>query len=274
MKYQDYSEFKEGVLNHLGDMNPKPWGVFSGNGKTYPHIAYIPSDKTQEDVIKSILIKDRVEPDLFSKPHRYAHHLNSSQVACYEFFRPMIGSDRIILPKLVNALTAMGIPGQKYIGARADFEWTPYPEENTNFDFYIIQEQSDAKIYFEIKYTEQGFGCCPNDERHQAKFENIYQDIISNCACLSRIPDFDEDWRKNYQLFRNVLRVTKDNWENEYMIFLFPKENHIAKRQFVSFKEKYIKDEFKNHVKGIFWEQMTDFMSEKFREKFFFYTLV
>lgn len=65
MKYQDYTEFKKGVLNHLGDMNPKPWGVFSGNGKAYPHIAYIPSDKTQEDVIKSILIKDRVEPDLF-----------------------------------------------------------------------------------------------------------------------------------------------------------------------------------------------------------------
>jgi hypothetical protein len=186
----------------------------------------------------------------------------------------MIESNRIVLPKLVNMLRAMGIPGQEFIGARADFEWTPYPEENTNFDFCISQEHSDAKVYFEIKYTEQGFGCCRDDNRHHEKFDSIYQDMIRNCACLSRTPKFDEDWRKNYQLFRNVLRITNKNWEKEYAIFLFPEENHIARQQFESFKNEYIKDEFKNHVKGIFWEQMTDFMSEEFREKYFFYTLV
>ena len=61
INYSKYKEFKTDVLTHLGNMNSKPWGVFSGNGKAYPHIAYIPSDKTQEDVIRSILVKDNVE---------------------------------------------------------------------------------------------------------------------------------------------------------------------------------------------------------------------
>ena len=84
---------------------------------------------------------------------------------------------------------------------------------------------------------------------------------------------FDEEWRKNYQLFRNVLRITKNNSENEYVVFLFPKMNKAAKAHFERFKAEYIDPAFDEHIKEVFWEDLTEYMSNKFRQKFFFYTL-
>ena len=173
---------------------------------------------------------------------------------------------------MLKCLSRMGLPSDLYKGGKAHFEYVPYPEENTNFDFFIEQPESGAKVYFEVKYTEYGFGGCKKDDEHKTKFDSVYKNMIADCACLKKEPKFDDDWRKYYQLFRNILRITKSNWEKEYVVFLFPEENYIARRQFEAFKEKYIKEEFNNRIKSVFWEQMTDFMSDEFRTKFFFYT--
>ena len=165
----------------------------------------------------------------------------------------------------------MGLPSDLFEGGRAKFEYVPYPEENTNFDFYIEQPESDIKLFFEVKYTEYGFGSCKKDDEHKLKFDSVYTKMIADCACLKKEPHFDADWCKYYQLFRNILRITRTNWEKEYVVFLFPEENSIAKRQFESFKNEYINEEFNEHVMGIYWEQLTESMKAEFREKFFFY---
>lgn len=272
-EFKTYKDFKDSVIKHLGKDNPKPWGIYQGNGRRYSHIVNIPEGNTQEEIIRQILRNDGVKYDHFASPHRYAHHLNSSQVVCYEFFRNLITDEKRATDTLVKCLIEMGIPGDQFIDSHAVYEWVPYKEENTNFDFFL-QGTESKKIYFEIKYTEQGFGTCRNDEDHKNKFDAIYKEMIDNCACLLKKPTvFDEEWRKNYQLFRNVLRITKNNSENEYVVFLFPKMNKAARAHFERFKAEYIDPAFDEHIKEVFWEDLTEYMAELFRQKFFFYTL-
>ena len=200
----------------------------------------------------------------------YAHHLNSSQVVCYEFFRPMISAGKQVLTRMRECLSKIGIPPEKFENGHAEFEWVPCPEENTNFDFYA--QSNNAKAYFEIKYTEQGFGQCANDKKHREKFKSIYEPMIENCVCLTRKPTFDE-FRQNYQLFRNTIRITKANWKDDYVVFLFPRENTIAQKHFDAFYSEFVSVEYRNHVICVYWEDLTEFMSDRFRNKFFFYTL-
>ena len=82
-----YNSFKNNVYEHLAKYNRWKTGYFKGN--PYNHIVDI-DGKTKEEIVKTIIEEDGVCPKEFRKPHMYAHHLNSSQVICYEFFKPLI----------------------------------------------------------------------------------------------------------------------------------------------------------------------------------------
>ena len=265
-----YKDFREHVLNHLGKFNKGDKGTYSYKGvtKSYQHILAIPDGESKEDVIKQIINDDGFCPDLFRNPQKYAHHLNSSQVVCYEFFRDKITDDGHATAEMTAFLNAIGIPAKPFDNAECQYEYCPDEAEYTNFDFYI-EGEGHYKVYFEIKYTENGFGSCKNDEEHTQKFNNTYKDMISNCACLKKKPTFEE-FRKYYQLFRNVLRVTKEHGDNEYVVFLFPEKNTVVQKQLHEFVAEYISDNWKQHVLEVHWEELTGFMKTgKFKEKFF-----
>ena len=272
-QFKTYEGFKEAVQKNLAKFNPGRPGYFPRFKKYYPHIIDVPakaSKKQKENIVKCIIRDDSVAPDLFTSSHMYAHHLNSSQVVCYEFFRPLITAERKLSPEMLKCLAQIGIPAEMFADGLAEFEYVPDSAENTNFDFFIGAPQTGAKAYFEIKYTEQGFGTCDNDKKHEEKFNTIYEGMIDNCVCLKKKPSFDAAWRKNYQLFRNVLRLTKSNWRDEYVIFLFPEENVAAKKHFDAFVEEFIDSAYKSHIIEAHWEDMKP-MSDRFRDKFFFY---
>lgn len=265
MKFKSYDSFKEAIIQHLGSYNQGPSGIY--NNKPYKHILQIPSGSTQKEVIEGILQRDMVEVDLFEKPQQYAHHLNSSQIVCYEFFRPLLDQNRSASNLLKRILIENHIGnGEEVLFGR--FEYTPDQEEYTNFDFYL--EGSSLFVYFEIKYTEKGFGICNKDKSHRDKFESVYKPMIDKCGCIRQTPSFDE-FCKYYQLFRNVLRVTKENGEHEYSVFLYPKANCTAEKHFTEFKAKYVSGVYEKHVICIHWEDAVKYMSDIFRKKFFFY---
>lgn len=269
--YSSYDLFVKDVQTHLEQYNE--WGVGDFKGHPKKHIAKL-SGKTQSDIINDIILSDNVDPDLFVSPQQFAHHLNSSQIVCYEFFRPMLSPDKekTITSSMLKCLNKMGLPFNEFKGGHAEFEWIPDSEENTNFDFYISGQNQLKRIYFEIKYTERYFGNCKDDDNHRNKFESIYSEMIDNCACLSKKPSFEE-FKRNYQLFRNALRVTHANWQNEYVIFLFPRENCSTLNHYNAFVNEFLDKDYLCHVKSVFWENLIDFMSDRFREKFFFYTI-
>lgn len=272
MKSSKHKSFRQDILSHLSKYNQEGPGLF--RGKYYNHIVNL-EGKKRLDTIRKIIEGDGVCPDLFTGPHMYAHHLNSSQVVCYEFFRPYLCSDGRINDSMLEFLDKIEVPSKEdFTSAEAKFEWVPDPEEKTNFDFFINAEGQSKSIYFEIKYTEQGFGKCVCDSKHKEKFDKIYKKMIQDCACLKTPTDIEfSEFSENYQLFRNVLRINKTNEKNAYVVFLFPKENKAAVDHYNAFFEKFINPQFKGQVKCVYWEDLTKYMSERFRNKFFFYTV-
>ena len=270
-----YAAFRDKVLKHLKLFLPpggKP-GKFKGKGP-YAHIVEIPG-KTQREVIEAILKRDGVANVAgFPKPHHCAHHLNSSQVVCYEFFSPLLTDDLVTIDeKMLPILKDMDVPETLFRGAKAEFEKKFDDREGTNFDFYLESRDRKKHLYVEVKYTEQGFGSCEDNPSHRKKFEDIYLGRIANSACLSedakksmRSRDDFPTMKEYYQLFRNALRV---NSENDYVICLYPEANTITESQFDNFKGKYISAEMSSHVLKVHWEDLTNHMNERFRKKFF-----
>ena len=268
-----YKAFKKKVTDHLASYNKWEHGSFNGKGD-YPYIVRI-DGKTKMEIVKAIMLKDGLtegQLDMFRNPHRYAYHLNSSQVLCYEFFRKLLRDDGTAdEQRMLPVLGRMGIPTEPFVGAKAEFEKEFADGEGTNFDFWLGSVDGKHNLYIEVKYTEQGFGSCEYNGRHLKKFDNVYSDMIKSNQCIpdevkSKI-EFPQ-MREYYQLFRNTLRV---KGEGDYVVFLFPDENSIAKAQFEAFREKYLHGELSSHVLGCHWEDLKDLMDKEFRKKFFDY---
>ena len=261
-----YSKFKEKVYEHLASYNQWGKGTFKGN--EYNHIAKIEKGKRREDVVKEIIESDGVKTDMFRKPHQYAHHLNSSQVVCYAFFTALLDKNKKV--ELAKTLEIMGIPLNAFNNTYAEFEKEFDDGEGTNFDFFLSADNLH-NLFVEVKYTEQGFGIGKNDETHEQKFNDTYKKWISNSFCIEDSQkekiDFSQ-MRRYYQLFRNTLRVKKDS---DYVVFLFPEQNTIVKSQFEQFRDTFLSKRGCQNVKCIYWENLVELMSARFKEKYFGY---
>ncbi len=187
--------------------------------------------------------------------HMYAHHLNSSQVMCINFFAPLLNNEmgqKLLLDILHNS-NVLKIESNTEI-RKALFEMVEDANENTNFDFYI-ELSSGERIFFEIKYTEDGFGKTHPDKNSPLKYKNKWDKIYSEHIKKSLLlKDMDEDtFYANYQIWRNVsyIRDTSD-----YVFFLFPFENKKA----CSDINKTINcdDKFSCNVKSIDWKNIAE----------------
>ena len=104
-------------------------------------------------------VKCNVKGDLYEtdiKYHKYASHMNSSQVMCISFFKKLFekSENEEILLELLRR-TGIEISKDAVI-KDAVFEYEPDKSEGTNFDFYIGLTNG-RKISMEIKYTEAAF---------------------------------------------------------------------------------------------------------------------
>ena len=163
--------------------------------------------------------------------------------------------------QLVNLLAKYGIKIEE--GAECKFEYNDNLGDNTEFDFHI--EDGNTEVFFEIKYTEYGFGRAKKDERHKTKFDTIYKkELGDKHNALQTNPDCEEFLNK-YQLYRNAIRI-KD--KNKYLILLYPEHNEVANRQAQKFRDEKINKEFRDNVKIIYWEEIADKNTELYRKYF------
>ena len=84
-----------------------------------------------------------------------------------------------------SVVKTLGLTGAPIAGARFEFE--PNSIEGSNFDFTIPLD-TGSRIYFEVKYTENGFGSAKQDDEHLSKFQNIYQPRTSGRFESSSVP--------------------------------------------------------------------------------------
>lgn len=241
---------------------------------------------------------------LIDKIHQGARHLNSSQVMCYNFFRNLMKKE-IVYDK---TLGWRGFASSKLVdfmkekcgitiseNAECFFEYkdrttqksfkedTPTGRgENSQFDFFI--SENETQIYFEIKYTESNFSpwTLPKNkstksiDNHGTYLKEGYRKLIDASPNLTQdckkrfLEEIDKyadtkiDFNKSYQLFRNVLKADD---QNRYSIFIFPYENKHLNDQFELFKTNNLIPD-NNHIIRLYWEDLSDFMSPEFKEKY------
>ena len=296
-----YKQFSEKVIKHLNRYNRWEKGTWRGIEKD--HIVDIPG-KSRLDIIREIMRNDGLTEqglDLFTKPHSDAHHLNSSQVLCYEFFRPMISR--------VDKKKRWGYAGVKMVrfvrktlgvdiseGAKCCFEYED-PEmrdkfkeivkngrgEKSQYDFYV--EDKEIKIYFEIKFTEPSFGGWTKNkktsdkaiENHCAYIQEGYKPMLEKSLYFKKeckndieaikkaeFSDPHQLFNKHYQLFRNALKADA----NTYTVFIYPNANPGPQHEFEVFKKRYLVDG-QNHIIALRWEDLKPYIElEKFKEKY------
>lgn len=275
-----YTNFRDKVFKKLkvyreDVLHIEEKGFFRYRGKDIFKDHILPINHKESNVLECLKAKDFLikEKDL----HRYAHHLNSSQLMCYNFFRPYIEVEGGKLRPNKALIKILG----KYItsikqsnDALCQFEYVQqdgeYKEEGTNFDFYL--KSGKTEIFFEIKYTEAGYGKCDNDQKHKEKFDTIYNKLIENCPAIKKPVTYDKEFCKNYQLFRNSIRA-KDN--NKYVVFIYDENNRYCKKQLKEFLYNYIADEYKTNIIGITWQDIVEKLDgnhcKQFEEKYLEY---
>lgn len=265
---KSYSSYKKELLEKLVSSSgtPRECGVWKATGTRLPHILPLGDNPETQNTpanrasaIKKYLDFDCSDCLIGLKGlHQYAHHLNSSQLLCMMFFRSLIDDKGGAKKEMVKFIKdAFGI--QIHEGACCQFEYTEKKDdiykfkvcgkeeyEGTNFDFHI--KDDDTEIYFEIKFTEDGFGKADKDERHEKKASQ-YKALL---------PDFykskvkDTDVLNHYQIFRNIVRADKDN---KYVIFITDENNPLTNKEIDIFKKDFGKP---NNVKFEFWQEVKD----------------
>jgi len=247
----DIRDFSDRVKSHLGRYKKEVLkidkdGVF--NDKKYNHI--LPKKLESENVLPYRNYKQDALPHEI-KLHEYYYHLNSSQIMCINFFYPLIKEKR-----LHHILEIIGIDDEikdhKFEKVSA-VEKGGYGNK-TNFDFYI-ETKNGKHIYFEIKYTENGFGKVDfRKEKYHNKFNGVYENLLNQADVIK--PPYRErkTFLDNYQIMRNLVHID----ENSYIVFIYPEENKGIRSGAKMARDQIISSKWQNHFKAITWEAITE----------------
>ena len=248
------SDYAEGRKKHLAkyaiEKGLKCCGLW--REKPYCHILFAENEEQKKGAIKKNLLKG-VKDDMLKKPHADAHHLNSSQILCYNFFRPLIDKNGNAKQELVDLLAKQHIIIEK--GANCTFEYEDKLKDKTQFDFHI--KSGETEVFFEIKYTENGFASYSKESSAVTQYTKRYEEQFTKQKCLLKIPhdsdDFIKNYKDDYQLYRNALRITD---KNKHLILLYPKNNTTVNNEATTFLENKIKEEYRGNIHILHWEDI------------------
>ena len=251
-----YKEFKKIVIDNMPE-NPIP-GLWQGKGAPRKHILGNPSSpKERADLINKYSLLPNV-PLVDSGTihlHHCAHHLNSSQIMCYNFFRPMIeGFDGTMYHPKDDLIKLFGMEVDEELEHKnsvCNFEYIDKSKDNTNFDFYFKSNQ--IEVFCEIKYTEERFKPSSAKDPHE-RFESVYKPMIDKAKDIFANGSISESVfnTKYYQLARNAIRATSSG---KHVFFICPRSNENLMNQFDQFS-KCLTDEGRKRVKLITWGEI------------------
>jgi hypothetical protein len=190
--------------------------------------------------------------------HQYFHHLTSSQGMCLNFFYPFFKERKLSI--VLNSLGVSNLISDNDI----DYSDVAFEQESsidndkqaTSFDFYLSL-LNGQKFYFEIKYTETGFGSKEVDEKSTKRFEEVYKKPANNVL----IRDFQDPKisLQNYQIMRNLIHLGQDS----FVIFIYPKGNTVVGEQGKLAKSSFLRKEYKNNLIVETWESLVKAVSEQ-----------
>ena len=255
-----YDKFRSTVLEKIVREfdNPDP-GLFRGHGP-YDHIISNPKDsKERERIVNEyLLLPDVPKIQGEIKLHPDAHHMNSSQIMCYNFFRPLLKeynknkkdykpSDELV--DLVGKIIDTPLENKN---SSCKFEYIQPNTDTTNFDFYL--KCGDVEVFFEIKYTEKEFAKKKVTPDSELQYEKVYKPMISKAEHIFKDKTISaSDFLKNFQLLRNAIRAI-DN--NKYVVFICPRAHDNLVNQYNKFKEQFLSPKGEEQIKLVTWESL------------------
>ena len=256
MKYDKFRSIVLEKIVHEFD-NPEP-GLFRGHGP-YDHIISNPNSTDRERIVNEyLLLPDVPKIQGEIKLHPDAHHMNSSQIMCYNFFRPLLSeydknekeykpSDALV--DLVGKIINTPLENKN---SSCKFEYIQPNTDTTNFDFYL--KCGDVEVFFEIKYTEKEFAKKKITPESELQYEKVYKPMISKAEHIFKDKVISaSDFLKNFQLLRNAIRAI-DN--NKYVVFICPRAHDNLVNQYNKFKEQFLSPKGEEHVKLVTWESL------------------
>jgi hypothetical protein len=153
------------------------------------------------------------------QPHKYFHHLNSSQALAFALLYPYVTNAPRVL--------ARGLGMKKVVAVDPMFELVPDSEEGTNVD--VSWTCASSHVYCEVKLSEREFGAAKADARHRQKLSTIYEPVLRDQiedALLEEAAFF-----KHYQILRNLWLVARRGHERDQVVFLMPQANTVLTEQ-------------------------------------------
>ena len=301
-----HEKWEKGLTNYLKQLDASHINGYTqkhknGDPARHGYIIDKKEGENEKDLIKRYNILSHPEDfeSLVGKVHKGARHLNSSQIVCYNFFRPLItvdsdnprcGKAGEKLIQLVEEYLGINISKEalcifEYEDEKTKNEFKAYGKirpkgEESQFDFFI--KDGKVEIYFEIKYTEANYGgWVPKKDNpdaianHCSYVEKGYKPMMEKSLyftkeCKEAMRATDEKdfaasknfFNKQYQLFRNALRADS----SKYSVFIYPEANPGPELEFNKFKTNLVDGQ--NHIIALKWERLKPYMSEEFINKY------
>lgn len=261
-------EFYNNVKRHMRDYKKNILEIQENveiNKKTYYHI--LPPCAKKFNILSPYTEKFWTFSKANQIPiHSDFSHLNSSQALCFNFFFPLLDSEKKLSEnkKLKCLLKALNIPiSSDYQIDKAVFE---YKQQNKSEIDFFIETTNEIKVFFEIKYTEPAFGTTTMKNQSPCKFNRILGGNFKNLIEKDIVED-GEKTKKNYQLIRNIINIG----EKSYTVFIYPHNNKKIKYQaehassFLNVESKNLKD----HIIAIEWETLLRNMESALGEDYY-----
>jgi hypothetical protein len=253
--------FRDQACAHLsgyrkGTLGIAEEGLFAHRGEDLPMGHILPLHSRWRNLIPPYDELFRASGHGSTKPHKFFHHLNSSQALCFNLFFPLLHEKAEAL--LVRSLGSdMGLP------VTACFE-KPSPLEQaarlTSFDFHLANE-AGRQLFVEVKYTEDGFGAAKDDDEHRDKFHATYAPMLEGSAYLAKECNEPGFFLDNYQVLRNLVHITPDS----EVVFLFPRANEKVAGQAAHARETFLTEAGRERMRIVFLEGMVEGLIEACR---------
>jgi hypothetical protein len=209
--------YQAALWDHLAAYATQRLGVFDQGtykGKQYPHI--LPSSPKFLNILESVRseIQEYLSLNPSVKLHSLFHHLNSSQAFAFNLFYPFF-STRGAAARALSA--ALGINKDMDTW---EFEHVQDSSEGTNADV-MWRVPDGGRVFCEVKLSENAFGGAKSDDRHLAKYNELYMPRLQSIVARDYLDE--KSFFKNYQLLRNASLLAKS--DKDLLVILLPRAN-------------------------------------------------
>ena len=201
-----YDSWRRDVVSRLVERHGDPSDL-GGRWRGRPYAHVLREDRRQANLLPGVRPEDLSGIDL----HPGFGHLNSSQAMCINFFAPLRrrpGALRGLLGRIAGEDA-----GEVSF---SEFEHAPDGPKRTHHDFFA-ETKSGLRFFFEVKFTENGFGGIHARSRSSWPFWRLKLGSSLNLRDLSADEFFSE-----YQIYRVVADIQTDK---DHAVFLYPSDN-------------------------------------------------